>query len=351
VYIVDDDVAFPVSIVSQYLERMASMPGVWGHAGHARSAEAENAKWIVRPRKPALVDYANAAWFLQTSWIAGAFLREPPSSRLTGEDIHLSYIVRRVLGLETRVVGWRRDRHPYSKYTLGMTDVTTLTPSMFSLRSFIVRALAARGPVMRQPPALDALAFVETADQAEAIASTLEGCAEQKCRAALCDIQSQHLLRAGTFRMTLVFSGLQQLEERLRIEAAAFAVCTRLSTPSCAYIPHELCGAICEDMQFAEVSSFNLQVGHRLGAPSPTTASSLAALAADALEASAGLFSSLKLAHLLVPNEDSHMRRMVLQAADYHSEANRPRHRFSVTEVALDVCIPSEGRMPEPERV
>ena len=34
----------------------------------------------------------------ETRWIASAFLREPPLSRLTGEDMHLSYMVRKVLG-------------------------------------------------------------------------------------------------------------------------------------------------------------------------------------------------------------------------------------------------------------
>lgn len=106
-------------------------------------------RWIDRPRKPTVVDYANAAWFLETwrlllnlfeatkkdtqklsrnsgavaktlersgerfyrfcvspsclstqeaSWISKAFLREVPFSRLTGEDLHLSYMVRKVLG-------------------------------------------------------------------------------------------------------------------------------------------------------------------------------------------------------------------------------------------------------------
>ena len=40
-------------------------------------------------------------------------------------------------GLETRVVGWRRDKHPHSRYRLQMTDKTTLTTPMFSLRSLI----------------------------------------------------------------------------------------------------------------------------------------------------------------------------------------------------------------------
>ena len=34
----------------------------------------------------------------ETRWISSAFLREPPISRLTGEDMHLSYMLRKVLG-------------------------------------------------------------------------------------------------------------------------------------------------------------------------------------------------------------------------------------------------------------
>lgn len=84
VYIVDDDVPLTVSSVSQYLAHMKRQPSIWGHAGHVRHVDPERAHWIDRPRKPVIVDYANAAWFLETSWISSAFLREPPPSRLTG---------------------------------------------------------------------------------------------------------------------------------------------------------------------------------------------------------------------------------------------------------------------------
>lgn len=344
VYIVDDDVAFPVSVVAQYLEHSARQRGVWGHAGHVRHPDAERAKWVVRPRKPAVVDYANAAWFLETAVIAGAFLREPPPSRLTGEDIHLSHMARRVLGLETRVVGWRRDSHPDSRYTLQMTDATTLTPSIFNFRSFLARSQLSRGPTMRQPPALDALAFVETAEEAEEVARRLRSCSApvhgacDEAAGPLCGARSEHLgSRRSSFVVALLLSGLQQGAERRRTKAAAAEVCARLSSPPCSFVPYELCGAVCASLEFARVSWFDLQAGAGLGlggegAPaSPPTA----AVAADVLEAAAGLLSTLQITHLFVFDHETLMRSMVLHGAALANRDRSPKRQFEV------VALPS----------
>jgi len=330
VYIVDDDVVFPVGAVEQYLGHMARQPGVWGHAGHTRSVDPKRARWVDRPRRPTLVDYANAGWFIETAWIGRAFLRESPQSRLTGEDMHLSYMVKKTLGLETRVVGWRRDMHPLSRYQLGMTDMTTLTPSIFAFRSFVARAQLARGPIMTSRlPLLDALIYVDTADQAAHVIHELERCnsagthvesvQSTRVQGLLCTARRVALRQAGAFRTALAISGLQNEEERSLIEAAAWVVCHKLSSPSCAFTPYEVCGDVCEEMRFARISFFDLGVGGGQGGVGQTA--TRAYLAADALEAAAGLLGSLEgLAHLFLPLEDSLVRRMFLQAAQFHVE-------------------------------
>eukprot|EP00927_Polykrikos_kofoidii_P049344 TRINITY_DN43410_c0_g1_i1.p1 TRINITY_DN43410_c0_g1~~TRINITY_DN43410_c0_g1_i1.p1 ORF type:complete len:558 (+),score=70.89 TRINITY_DN43410_c0_g1_i1:117-1676(+) len=344
VYIVDDDVAFPVGITAQYLARFEQDgPAIWGHAGHLLHTDPDKARWVDRPRKPTVVDYANAGWFLETNWIGAAFLREPPPSRLTGEDMHLSHMVRKVLGLETRVVGWRRDGHALSRYRLEMTEMTTLTPSIFAFRSFLSRSQLSRGHVMRKSPPLEAVAYVDTIFQAAAVATELNRCDSSwqlsggvdrgEGSAQLCEARRLSLERRGAFRLALAISGLQSDEERERIEAIGTDVCVRLSTPSCVYTPYELCGVFCKKMQFAQVVSFNLQVGNRLGGAALPRASR-ALLAADALEAAAGLLGSLRLSHLVVPAETSVVRRMVLEAVALHVEEGKQLEVIELTPVA-----------------
>ncbi|CAJ1375675.1 unnamed protein product [Effrenium voratum] len=238
VYVVDDDVAFPVTAVDQYLRHMQKQPGVWGHAGHVRSTKPDSARWIDRPKKPTVVDYANAAWFLEVDWITGAFLREKAFSFLTGEDMHLSYMVKKILGLETRVVGWRRDKHPFSRYRLGMVDQTTLTAPIFSFRSFLVRAQMGRGPVMRRSP-IDTLAYVDTPQEAQTL------CCEDRCGA-----------QPGC--TMLLFSGLQDRRGLQDMEAVGRALCP-------GFTPYEMCGEVCAEMGFAGVSSLNLRASDVAG--------------------------------------------------------------------------------------
>eukprot|EP00933_Yihiella_yeosuensis_P014294 TRINITY_DN12863_c3_g1_i1.p1 TRINITY_DN12863_c3_g1~~TRINITY_DN12863_c3_g1_i1.p1 ORF type:complete len:428 (+),score=64.51 TRINITY_DN12863_c3_g1_i1:145-1284(+) len=323
VYIVDDDVAFPVSIVSQYIGHIKKEPGVWGHAGHVRNSDPDRARWVDRPRKPVIVDYANAGWFLETQWITRAFLREPPLSWLTGEDMHLSYMIQKVLGLETRVVGWRRDKHPQSRYKLGMTDQTTLTPSIWSFRSFLVRAQLGRGKVMRQPLPLDVLVYVDTGRQAQQFVRALKSCSTldqdpTQSRSSLCSLRDR-LLSGRGFRVALLYSGLQAADELRSLESASEQVCLRLSSPACSFVPHELCGAVCQEMRFATVTSVNLDL-RKLIAGSAEGHVSRASLAADAIEATAALLTSLSLTALIMPEEDSLVGRSVLHAAWLHNE-------------------------------
>eukprot|EP00419_Tripos_fusus_P017632 CAMPEP_0172755488 /NCGR_PEP_ID=MMETSP1074-20121228/159935_1 /TAXON_ID=2916 /ORGANISM="Ceratium fusus, Strain PA161109" /LENGTH=191 /DNA_ID=CAMNT_0013588579 /DNA_START=39 /DNA_END=610 /DNA_ORIENTATION=+ len=191
-----------------------------------------------------------------------------------------------------------------------MTDVTTLTPPTFAFRSFIARAQLARGPVMRFPPSLEALAFVETPTHADSLQRALEACKSDPSSPvspmlgfeAICNARRQSLdLSTGTFRLALIYSGLQPEGEQQQIEAAARDVCLRLSQPSCTYVPYEVCGVMCEEMQFARVMSFNLQVASMVSHESPTTKPPSAALASEALQSAASLFGTLKFQWLFVP--------------------------------------------------
>lgn len=298
VYIVDDDVSFPVSATGQYLRHIRKQPGVWGHAGHIRRGDPEIARWVDRPKKPVAVDYANAAWFLETRWIASAFLREPPLSRLTGEDMHLSYMLRKVLGLQTWVVGWKRDKHPLSRYRLSMTDRTTLTPPIFSFRSFLARAQLARGPALRYPPGLDALAFVETIDQVQSVLKMVRQCPKASGRPD---------------SLALLHTGLPTTD----LEALAADICAELAT-SCHFVPFEVCGEVCEEMGFARVTTLNMRVGQP--ALSFNDTASLGFLAADALEAAFGLLQELRVAQLWLPCKDTWTSRAVRLAAELYTE-------------------------------
>ncbi|CAE7262294.1 unnamed protein product [Symbiodinium natans] len=298
VYIVDDDVPFPVSAAGQYLRHIRKLPGVWGHAGHIRRSDPETARWVDRPKKPVAVDYANAAWFLETRWIASAFLREPPLSRLTGEDMHLSYMLRKVLGLQTWVVGWRRDKHPLSRYNLGMTDRTTLTPPIFSFRSFLARAQMARGPAFRHPPSFDTLAFVENVVQARRVLKLVRHCPKAPSRPQT---------------LSLLHAGLPTTE----VQAVAAEICAELATP-CTFVPFEVCGEVCNEMGFAGVTTLDMRVGQTALAHNDTA--SLGFLAADTLEAAFSLLQALHVAKLWLPCEETWSTRAVRLAAELHSE-------------------------------
>ncbi|CAK9082031.1 Uncharacterized protein SCF082_LOCUS39011 [Durusdinium trenchii] len=284
VYIVDDDVTFPVSAIEFYLKQMRKQQGIWGHVGHLHSSNPDLARWINRPKKPTVVDYANAAWFLEASWISRAFLREPPPSKLTGEDLHLSYMVRKVLGLETRVVGWRRDKHPFSRYRLQMTDKTTLTPPMFSLRSFLLRAEMSRGPAVRHEP-IQCLAYVDTPLQARHLLKLRREGVE------LCSSCSRDL------KVALLLSGLQDDIEVQEIEEVGRILCHESFGPC--FVPYEVCGEVCQNMGFAKVTSLNMRVG-----PSGTRPF----LAADLLEAAGSVLLALHVRLLVLPAEESWMR-------------------------------------------
>jgi len=336
VYIVDDDVAFPVSSIDQYLKHMKKQPSIWGHAGHVRSTNPEHAQWIMRPRSPTIVDYANAAWFLETAWIQVAFLREPPRSKLTAEDMHLSYMVKKILGIETRVVGWRRDKHALSRYHLEMIDKTTLTPSIFAFRSYIVRSQAARGQVMHRRPTIHSLTYVDTYEQALSVSLSLARCAANRGveTSILCQTRARSLKLQGAHQQALVFTGLQTEQEQKQIKAIATSICCNYSNPPCAYIPHEVCGNVCDKMHFAHVSFFDLQIGRSVGRHM-LKSTSRAYLAADALEAAATLFASLQIKSLFVPAKESLMRRMILQAAVLHKDYASPRQQFETVELEL----------------
>ncbi|CAK9033533.1 unnamed protein product [Durusdinium trenchii] len=295
---------------------MRKQQGIWGHVGHLHSSNPDLARWINRPKKPTVVDYANAAWFLEASWISRAFLREPPPSKLTGEDLHLSYMVRKVLGLETRVVGWRRDKHPFSRYRLQMTDKTTLTPPMFSLRSFLLRAEMSRGPAVRHEP-IQCLAYVDTPLQARHLLKLRREGVE------LCSSCSRDL------KVALLLSGLQDDIEVQEIEEVGRILCHESFGPC--FVPYEVCGEVCQNMGFAKVTSLNMRVG-----PSGTRPF----LAADLLEAAGSVLLALHVRLLVLPAEESWMSRTVLLAAQLYQD-DEGDARTPALEIAT---LPSEGQ-------
>ncbi|KAI8614388.1 hypothetical protein BC830DRAFT_1127594 [Chytriomyces sp. MP71] len=114
--VVDDDVVMTTTMVQEFIQHMKVKPRLLGTAGQTRSPQpaiepgwhdfkspqVQNSR-TERGDQPA-VDYLCNIWFLKTSWVITLFSRDHPLTYYTGEDIHLSFVLRKYLGIRSTVV-------------------------------------------------------------------------------------------------------------------------------------------------------------------------------------------------------------------------------------------------------
>ncbi|KAJ3074708.1 hypothetical protein HDU98_010502 [Podochytrium sp. JEL0797] len=114
--IVDDDVIMTRTMAFEFISHMKVKPRLLGTAGQLRgprnnvkpgwhNAES-NAVLHSNPQRAdhPTVDYLCNIWFLKTSWATSFFTRDHPLTWYTGEDIHLSYSLKKYLGISSAVV-------------------------------------------------------------------------------------------------------------------------------------------------------------------------------------------------------------------------------------------------------
>ncbi|KAI9336356.1 hypothetical protein BDR26DRAFT_864983 [Obelidium mucronatum] len=114
--IVDDDVVLTRNIVKEFVEHMAVKPRLLGTAGQLRGPRKGVEPGWQHPTSPTLlksnlqdgdqphVDYLCNIWFMKTAWVTATFLRDHPLTWYTGEDIHLSFVIKKYLGIDSAVI-------------------------------------------------------------------------------------------------------------------------------------------------------------------------------------------------------------------------------------------------------
>ncbi|KAI8836466.1 hypothetical protein BJ741DRAFT_605578 [Chytriomyces cf. hyalinus JEL632] len=113
---VDDDVVMTTTMVQEFIAHMKVKPRLLGTAGQLRGPRPDSEPgWhnheSTHVQKSSLtsanqphVDYLCNIWFLKTSWTTAVFNRDHPLTFYTGEDIHLSFMVKKYLGVDSAVV-------------------------------------------------------------------------------------------------------------------------------------------------------------------------------------------------------------------------------------------------------
>ncbi|KAJ3234358.1 hypothetical protein HDU81_001466 [Chytriomyces hyalinus] len=113
---VDDDVVMTTTMVQEFIAHMKVKPRLLGTAGQLRGPRPNSDPGWHNHESPHVqkssltsanqpqVDYLCNIWFLKTSWTTAIFMRDHPLTFYTGEDIHLSFMVKKYLGVDSTVV-------------------------------------------------------------------------------------------------------------------------------------------------------------------------------------------------------------------------------------------------------
>ncbi|KAJ3261653.1 hypothetical protein HDU77_000767 [Chytriomyces hyalinus] len=113
---VDDDVVMTTTMVQEFIAHMKVKPRLLGTAGQLRGPRPDSEpgwhnfestdvqKSSTTSANQPHVDYLCNIWFLKTSWTTAVFNRDHPLTFYTGEDIHLSFMVKKYLGVDSAVV-------------------------------------------------------------------------------------------------------------------------------------------------------------------------------------------------------------------------------------------------------
>lgn len=184
VMLVDDDQTLEISQVRDFTLAATTYPGVHGRVGHIRDKKDSAAQFLSLVEAPFFVmtevDYLCGTWFIEQRYL-DAFFRERPVTWFTGEDIHLSYAVRKYLGLKSYA-------HPLgSIYSNNLSmkkknHTATSWGKPHNLRHELFRLLSGRGMVLKMDPEIDTLVYVDGVEAAETFMSLVEGCKQDPQR-------------------------------------------------------------------------------------------------------------------------------------------------------------------------
>ncbi|KAJ3382470.1 hypothetical protein HDU84_004254, partial [Entophlyctis sp. JEL0112] len=178
--IVDDDASFGSDAVANLVELITKKHrGVWGSFGHLRGSGVPNQEYRSWPNVKINLteydhyemDYLSGMWFIEQGWLE-YFFKDRVWTWETGEDIHLSAMLRKYLNLNT--YGGIVSRNAPSLPPKGHTATKG---RYFEMREWLADHHLGRGNKLADVrPTIDTLVYAETAEQLSSLTSMIGSC-------------------------------------------------------------------------------------------------------------------------------------------------------------------------------
>ncbi|KAJ3120338.1 hypothetical protein HK100_012838 [Physocladia obscura] len=178
--IVDDDTSFGTDAVKNLVGLMNTIHrGVWGGFGHLRGSGIPNTEYRSWPGVKINtteydhyeMDYLSGMWFIEQGWLE-YFFKERTWTWQTGEDIHLSSVMRKYLNLNTYggVVSRNNPNLPAKSHS-------ATTGHYFEMREFMADHYLGRGnKIADVRPTIDTLVYIETVQNVQNLISLIQLC-------------------------------------------------------------------------------------------------------------------------------------------------------------------------------